>query len=191
MLTPHFIRTPILLLWAVLLVPAVPVLATAAIDRMILIGAGDVYYLGFLKVYDAHLYATNEADGQRILSPEVSKCLKLTYDVELKPEDFVKGAETVLKRQYPAEHLELLKPHVEALHSAYQRVEKGDSYVLCYEAETGQTSLSLNDQTVAVIESEPFSSAYFGIWLSPNQPLSESLQKKLVRPAAPVSGAAP
>ncbi len=172
-----------------ILLLAIPGQSSAAIDRMVVIGTGDVYYLGFIKVYDAHLYAENETDGTRILSPEVSKCLKLTYDVKLKPEDFVTGADTVLKRQHAPEHLELLKPQIDELHNAYQTVEKGDSYVLCYEAETRQTSLSLNNQTLAVIESEPFSSTYFGIWLSADQPLSDSLQKKLVQSAAPASGA--
>jgi len=172
-----------------ILILVIPGLSSAAIDRMVVIGTGDVYYLGFIKVYDAHLYAESETDGKRILSPEVSKCLKLTYDVKLKPEDFITGADTVLKRQHAPEHLELLKPHIDELHNAYQTVEKGDSYVLCYEAETRQTSLSLNNQTLAVIESEPFSSAYFGIWLSADQPLSDSLQKKLVLHAAPDNGA--
>ena len=177
------------LLSVFLLIPALPILSSAAIDRMVMIGKGDVYYLGFIKVYDAHLYALNETDGRRILDPEVSKCLKLTYDVKLKPEDFVTGADTVLKRQHDPEHLEALRPYIDDLHEAYQPVAKGDTYVLCYQAETKQTSLTLNDQTVAVIESEPFSSMYFGIWLSDNQPLSDSLQKKLIQPNAPGNGA--
>lgn len=189
MYTPIIKKVSFALFSAVLLFAPLPGLALAAIDRMVMIGAGDVYYLGFIKVYDAHLYAPDETDGGRILSPEVSKCLKLTYDVKLKPEDFVAGADTVLKRQHAPEYLETLKPHIDALHDAYQPVEKGDTYLLCYESETGQTSLSLNDQTVAVIESEPFSSAYFGIWLSPDQPLSESLQKKLVQPSETANGA--
>jgi hypothetical protein len=190
MLIPILKRISIVFLSTIILVLPLPVIALATIDRMVMIGTGDVYYLGFIKVYDAHLYALNESDGERILSPEVSKCLKLTYDVELKPEDFITGAETVLKRQHTPEYLEMLRPEIDALHKAYQPVEKGDSYLLCYEAETRKTSLSLNDRTVAVIESEPFSSAYFGIWLSPDQPLSESLQKKLVQSSETANGAA-
>lgn len=183
-------KVSIVFLAALLSFPPLTGLAFAAIDRMVMIGAGDVYYLGFIKVYDAHLYALSEADGERILSPEVSKCLKLTYDVKLKPEDFVAGADTVLKRQHAPEFLDMLKPHIDALHGAYQAVDKGDFYLLCYDSETGKTSLSLNDRTVAVIESEPFSSTYFGIWLSPDQPLSESLQKKLVQSSEALNGAA-
>ncbi len=165
-----------------------PAAAGASIDAMTMVGKGDVYYLGFIKVYDAHLYTQDKADQQRILDTDVSKCLKLTYDVKLKPEDFIKGANMVLERQHPPEYLEMLKPHIDALHTAYQSVEKGDTYLLCYEAQTGKTSLSLNDTTVAVIESEPFGSAYLGIWLSPDQPLSASLQKNLVKDVAPSAG---
>lgn len=177
------IVSAVLLLWAL-----IPAAAGATIEAMTMVGKGDVYYLGFIKVYDAHLYAPDRADQQRILDSGVSKCLKLTYDVKLKPEDFVKGASMVLERQHPPEYLEMLKPHIDALHDAYQSVEKGDTYLLCYDAQTRKTSLALNDTTVAVIESEPFSSAYFGIWLSPDQPLSASLQKSLVTNAAPSSG---
>jgi hypothetical protein len=182
----HFFKlllTSALLIWAL-----APAAAGATIDTMTEVGSGKVYYLGFIKVYDAHLFTTNQTDQQRILDADVSKCLKLTYDVKLKPEDFIKGANMVLERQHPTEHLEMLKPHIDALHDAYQSVDKGDTYLLCYDAQTSTTSLSLNETTVAVIESEPFSSAYFGIWLSPDQPLSSSLQKDLVKGTAPPAG---
>lgn len=166
----------------------IPASSGATIDTMTLIGKGDVHYLGFIKVYDAHLYAFDKEDSARILSPEVSKCLELTYDVKLKPKDFITGADTVLERQHDPEYLEMLKPHIDLLHDAYQSVDKGDIYLLCYDSGTRKTSLSLNGKAVAVIESEPFSSAYFGIWLSSDQPLSAPLQKKLVQPAAAASG---
>ena len=167
---------------ALLFLALIPSAAAGSVDSMTLLAKGDARYMGFIKVYDAHLYAFEKQDQLRILSPEVSKCLKLNYDVGLKPKDFIAGASTVLTRQHSAEHLELIKPHVDALHSAYRAVDKGDTYLLCYDADSGLTTLSLNAEKLVAINSGEFSSAYFGIWLSPNNPLSPALQKKLAGP---------
>ena len=160
-----------------------PAAAFGLIDSMTLVAKGDARYMGFIKVYDAHLYVPAEVDHNRILDTDVSKCLELNYEVGLKPEDFIKGASIVLERQHTREYLDLIKPHVEALHAAYRPVDKGDSYILCYEAESKMTTLSLNTEQLVAIQSEEFSSAYFGIWLSPDQPLSSSLQRQLTTPA--------
>lgn len=157
----------------------------AAAGQMIRVGSGEARYLGFIKVYDAELYADSQEDRADILSPEISKCLKLTYDVSLKSKDFVKGASMVLERQMPAEQLEMIKAQVDMLHSSYVAVEPEDYYQLCYNAETAMTSLSLNKRELVAIKSKEFSKAYFGIWLSDNQPLSNALQKDLVGADSP------
>lgn len=160
-----------------------PSTSVGLVDSMTLVAKGNARYMGFIKVYDAHLYVPQKLDHERILSTEVSKCLKLDYDVGLKPEDLIKGATVVLERQHPQEHLERIQPYVDQLHNAYRPVDKGDSYTLCYDAEKELTTLSLNAEPLVAIQSEEFSSAYFGIWLSPDQPLSRSLQKQLAAPA--------
>ncbi len=160
-----------------------PAAAVGLVDSMTLVAKGNARYMGFIKVYDAHLYVPEKVDHDQILSTEVSKCLKLSYDVGLKPKDLIKGANIVLERQHPQEHLARIKPYVDELHNAYRAVEKGDSYTLCYDAESELTTLSLNAEQLVAIQSEEFSSAYFGIWLSPLKPLSSALQKQLVTPA--------
>jgi hypothetical protein len=160
-----------------------PVAAVGLVDSMTLVAKGNARYMGFIKVYDAHLYMPEKVDHDRILSTEVSKCLKLNYDVGLKPKDLIKGANLVLERQHPQEHLERIKPYVDELHNAYRAVDKGDSYTLCYDAKSELTTLSLNAEPLVAIQSDEFSSAYFGIWLSPDKPLSRALQKQLVTPA--------
>lgn len=160
-----------------------PAAAIGLVDSMTLVAKGNARYMGFIKVYDAQLYVPEKVDHDRILSTEVSKCLKLDYDVGLKPKDLIKGANIVLERQHTEEHLERLKPYVEELHKAYRAVDKGDSYTLCYDAESELTTLSLNAEQLVAIQSDEFSSAYFGIWLSPDKPLSSALQKQLATPA--------
>ncbi|MGI9571530.1 MAG: chalcone isomerase family protein [Desulfobulbia bacterium] len=167
---------------ALLFLALIPSAAIGSVDSMTLISKGDAHYMGFIKVYDAQLYAFAKQDQARILSSEVSKCLKLNYKIGLKPKDFIAGASTVLGRQHPPEYLDLIKPHVDALHSAYRAVDKGDFYLLCYDADSGLTTLSLNAEKLVAIDSGEFSSAYFGIWLSPNNPLSPALQKQLAGP---------
>lgn len=154
--------------------------APATIDSMRLQGQGDVHYLGFIKVYDAYLFVEEPGTAVDVLDPSVSKCLKLSYHVSLTPENFIEGASTILARQHPADRIEELKDQIELLHGAYQPVKKGDSYQLCYQAESLTTTLSLNGRELVAVESAPFSSAYFGIWLGDNQPLDSDLQRDLV-----------
>lgn len=156
-----------------------PVAAT--IDSMSLRGQGDVHYLGFIKVYDADLFTQNAAgDAADILDPSVSKCLQLRYHVSLTPENFIEGATTVLARQHPADDIEELKEQIELLHRAYQPVKKGDSYQLCYRADSETTTLALNNNELVSVHSALFSSVYFGIWLGDNQPLDSNLQRDLL-----------
>jgi hypothetical protein len=176
-------RYKLFLVTSIIALFVLPAAAVGLVDSMTLVGQGNARYMGFIKVYDALLYVPNKVDQARILSSEVSKCLKLEYAVGLKPEDLIKGANLVLERQHPQEHLERIKPHVDELHNAYRAVDKGDSYTLCYDAESGLTTLSLNAEQLVAIQSDEFSSAYFGIWLSPDKPLSSALQKQLVTPA--------
>lgn len=143
-------------------------------------GQGVVYWMRFIKVYDAYLYTVDESDRSKILDPGVSKCLRLEYSVSLSPEDFIKGADTVLARQHPPEYLASIQSEIDALHDAYAPVEKGDSYLMCYRADEATTTLALNGAELVSIQSEPFSAAYFGIWLGPEEPLSEDLRDDLL-----------
>jgi hypothetical protein len=152
----------------------------AVIDSMQLRGHGNVYYLSFIKVYKASLLTIKDADTLNILDPGISKCLKLEYDVSLTSENFIEGADTVLGRQYSAEQLNTLQQEIEALHNAYQPVEKGDIYRLCYNSDNATTTLTLNGKDLVSITSQEFSSVYFGIWLSPDKPIDKKLQRNLV-----------
>jgi hypothetical protein len=154
--------------------------ASATIDSMRLQGQGEIRYLGFIKVYDAYLFIEDPEAAADVLNPSVSKCLQLSYHVSLTPENFIEGANTILARQHGTDHLEELRDDIELLHGTYQPVKKGDSYQLCYQAETVTTTLSLNGRELVSVKSANFSSAYFGIWLGDNQPLDSDLRRNLV-----------
>ena len=153
----------------------------ATISGMNLLGKGEVYYMGFIKVYDAALYANTQKSGQVVMDSETSRCLKLTYDVSLAVKDFVLGAETILARQHSPEGIAKLRKEIDMLHAAYRDVQKGDSYYLCYDAPQRLTTLTLNDTELVAVPSKEFAEAYFGIWLGAVQPIDEKLRDRLLR----------
>lgn len=169
---------------ALMILAAFMVLVTkpgnASISAMNLMGKGEVYYLGFIKVYDAALYADTGNDSQALIDWETSRCLKLTYDVSLAVKDFVLGAETILARQLSPEEISGLRHEIDMLHSAYRDVQKGDSYSLCYDGPQQLTTLSLNDTELVAVPSKDFAKAYFGIWLGAVQPIDEKLRDQLL-----------
>jgi hypothetical protein len=157
-----------------------PGLGYATISGMNLVGKGEVYYMGFIKVYDASLYANTQNAGPVVMDGETSKCLKLTYDVALSVKDFVLGAETILARQHSQEGITKLRKEIDMLHAAYRNVQKGDSYYLCYDAPHRLTTLTLNDTQLVAVPSKEFAEAYFGIWLGAVQPIDEKLRDRLL-----------
>jgi hypothetical protein len=152
----------------------------ATISGMNLVGKGEVYYMGFIKVYDAALYANTQNTGQVVMDSEISSCLKLTYNVSLTTKDFILGAETILARQHSPEGITKLRKEIDLLHAAYRDVQKGDSYYLCYDAPQRLTTLTLNDTELVAITSKEFAKAYFGIWLG-EEPIDENLRDRLLR----------
>lgn len=172
------------LLFAAALLLTTPFHVQSAMDSFVSRSQGNVYYLQFIKVYTASLLTQNGIDLQNILDPDISKCLKLDYDVSLTSENFIEGADTVLARQHSAEYLDGLLQEIKILHDAYLPVQKGDHYALCYDSESAKTTLQLNDRELVSIVSREFSSLYFGIWLSPDKPLDSKLQRSLVAPGS-------
>jgi hypothetical protein len=117
---------------------------SSQLEEMHLLGKGEVYYLNFIKVYDASLYTQEPLGTNNILGSTISKCLLLEYDVSLKSKDFVKAANTVLQRQYTAGQLENVQDELDQLHNNYIDVKEGDSYTLCYDKSIATLLLSLH-----------------------------------------------
>ena len=123
-----------------------------------------------------------DIDGDVIvwLDHRNSKCLKLDYMVKIKSADFVKSAEEILNKQRTQEQLSSVRKEIDALHDGYQDINPGDSYTLCYDAETQITELFLNETLLTTVSSEEFAQVYFSIWLGEQNPLSSSLRKNLL-----------
>ena len=154
--------------------------ANAGPPDLALFGRGELHYLGFIKVYSARLYVTSGTPAGKVLDHDRSRCLILEYDVSLSAEDFVRAAETVLKRQHAETTLARVHKELEQLHSSYRNVKKGDRYRLCYAAMNETTSLELNGSRLASIPSAEFAQIYFGIWLSDHDPIDRKLREQLL-----------
>jgi hypothetical protein len=144
-------------------------------------GSGTIRYLGFIKVYEATLFAPREANVGELLTPDCSRCLSLDYMVDVSVENFVEAAETILAQQHDPVRLAAVRKHIDLLHASYVDVGKNDNYTLCYDAMTRDTTLYLNGKRRVLIPSAAdFSEIYFGIWLSEESPLDKNLRASLV-----------
>lgn len=168
----HYFFTAMLLFYATTSM-AIP-------DDMEMVGEGKAKYLGMITVYDAALYTREKTAPADILSAEVSRCLKLDYAVEVSAEDFIKAADTILRRQHDDKRLRRVEAEIDALHGSYSKVAKGDNYILCYDATARSTTLYRNGVPQVEVVSEEFAEIYFGIWLGPEEPLSDSLRNRLL-----------
>lgn len=144
-------------------------------------GAGLLTYRLVFDVYAAALYLPPEAASSAVLATETPKRLELAYRYEIKQEDFARAAWTVLSEQYEPAVLEALKPSVEALHDAFTAVEPGDRYALIWEpGAENPLRLTLNGETRYRGDNADLARAYFGIWLSANEPIDAGLRRKLL-----------
>lgn len=151
-----------------------------SINDLRLLGEGEAYYLRFIKVYDAALYAEPEVDPQDILDTQVSKCLLLDYKVPVGKKDFVKAANTILSRQFTEDELARVQPEIKRIHDGYTDVKSGDNYSLCYNGQTGVTTLRHNGIEVVRVSSKDFARVYFSIWLGNEKPLDHKLRDNLL-----------
>jgi hypothetical protein len=152
----------------------------AAVETMEAVGRGETRYLGMIKVFDATLYVDPAARHLPVLHPGASRCLKLTYAVDVEANDFVAAADTVLSRQHDEKTLAAVADGIRTLHGSYRDVEAGDSYTLCYNARDEKTRLAKNGAELAAIPSAEFAAINFGIWLGEKESIDERLQRRLV-----------
>lgn len=154
--------------------------AAANLNGLDLYGQGEVRYLGFIKVYDASLYAPVSVRPRDIQAAESSFCLILDYRVGLSADQFVEAAETVLSRQQSREQLQRMRPYIDKLHTHYQDVQTGDRYSFCYDSKAETTSLILNGQPLVKVTGSEFAELYAGIWLGEQDPIDRRLRENLL-----------
>jgi len=171
----YSIKTVSLSIITLMLLLSVSSTAIASYKQWPLRNKGVVKYMRMIKVYDISLYSPSLITANNVLNPNVSKCLKLDYAVNLTVDKFRLATDKVLKRQHDQAYLNSIKEPLASLQNAYKPVKKGDSYHLCYNGKNKVMRLDLNDKTLIEIKSIELAKAYLGIWLSDNKPISMPL----------------
>lgn len=139
---------------------------------------GEVRYLKFIKVYDISLHSPTIISAKTILEPNISKCLKLNYAVDLSVDKLRLATAKILQRQHSADYLNNIKQPLEQLQQAFRPIKKGDEYQLCYNGRTQMLRLDLNKKPLIEMRSAELAKAYMGIWLSHNKPISGPLYRR-------------
>jgi hypothetical protein len=133
----------------------------------------------FFDVYSAAFYGPPALKPADALNAETPRVLVLHYHRSIDRNDIIEAASQILARQVP-DQISALRSRIESLNAVYRSVQQGDRYSLTYSPATG-TTLALNDTPLVTVPGADFATAYFGIWLSERQPLSEDLRKELLR----------
>ena len=131
----------------------------------------------FFKGYVAALYL---APGEKpeSLWTDAPKRLELHYFYSIGGEKFGGAADELLSRWMSPEEIAPLRERLDTLHALYRDVEPGDRYALTYVPGRGM-ELTLNEESLGVIEGDDFARTYFAIWLG-KVPLDEPLRDQLL-----------
>ncbi len=144
-----------------------------------LAGTGVAKYRIVFTVYAAGLYLPEGTSTANVLSATTPRRLEIEYFHNISAEDIIRAANTKLESQLTADELAVLQPAIDRFHDLYQAVTKGDRYRMDYQPGIG-TTLSFNGQPVGTVAGGDFATAYFGIWLDQDDPLSPKLREALL-----------
>jgi len=148
-----------------------------------LTGTGVAKYRIVFTVYAAGLYLPPSADADQALATDTPRRLEIEYFHDISAEDIIRAANTKLDEQLTPARQERLQPKIDRFHALFQAVTDGDRYRMEYIPNEG-TRLAFNGKPVGQVAGGDFASAYFGIWLDANDPLSRGLRRDLLAGAA-------
>lgn len=144
-----------------------------------LAGTGVAKYRIVFTVYAAALYVPEGTPPDEVLAADTPRRLEIEYFYEISPEDIIRAANTVLERQIGSDGMAAIEDRLRRFQGWFQAVEDGDRYRMDYVPGEG-TTLSFNGEPVGTVEGADFARAYYGIWLHPDDPLSETLRDDLL-----------
>ncbi|MCP5153209.1 MAG: chalcone isomerase family protein [Ectothiorhodospiraceae bacterium] len=158
--------------------------------RRLAFRAAATYVYGLVvKVYVAGLYIEEGRRPAEALDDGVARRLEIEYLRAIDRDVLVRAAGAVLERNLTASEILELDARIARVNALYRDVRPGDRYALTYVPGEG-TALSLNGETLGVVEGADFARAYFAIWLGP-RPLSEDLRDRLLSGESVVEGQGP
>lgn len=148
-------------------------------EPLSLTGTGIVKYRIVFTVYAAGLYLPAQDGAKAVLDGDTPRRLEIEYFHDISAEDIIRAADTKLEAQLNAAEREALAPKIERFHAFFRGVSDGDRYRMDYVPGEG-TELSFNGEAVGRVAGSDFAAAYFGIWLDPDDPLSDGLREDLL-----------
>ena len=148
-------------------------------ERLELTGTGIVKYRIVFTVYAAGLYLPPDTSGTGALAVDTPRRLEIEYFHDISADDIIRGANTKLAEQLSDSERDELQPEIERFHSLFRAVSDGDRYRMDYIPGEG-TQLSFNGEPIGRVEGGAFATAYFGIWLDADNPLSTRLRDGLL-----------
>lgn len=132
-------------------------------QKLEIMGAGVLRYLGFIKAYAGALYVPPGIGPDEVLE-DTPKRLVVEYFHALKGEDFGPATYEGLGRNLSPAAIDKLRRRIDVHNSLYEDVRPGDRYSLTYIPGVG-TELALNGSSRGVIEGADFAAAIFSLWL--------------------------
>ncbi|WP_018176029.1 chalcone isomerase family protein [Thioalkalivibrio sp. AKL8] len=148
-------------------------------DTTVPLRAGRLYRYTIFRVYVGALYVPEDVAPDDVLTADVPKRLELEYLRAISADDFRKSGNRLLEDQQTPETLAALSDRLETFNAAYRDMEAGDRYALEYRPGHG-TRLLQNGTPLVEVPGHDFATAYFGIWLHPEEPLSGRFRDTLI-----------
>ncbi|WP_019595018.1 chalcone isomerase family protein [Thioalkalivibrio sp. ALM2T] len=148
-------------------------------DTTVPLRAGRLYRYTIFRVYVGALYVPEDVAPDDVLTADVPKRLELEYLRAISADDFRKSGNSLLEDQQTPDTLAALADRLETFNAAYRDMEAGDRYALEYRPGHG-TRLLQNGTPLVEVPGHDFATAYFGIWLHPEEPLSRRFRDTLI-----------
>ncbi|AKJ95656.1 hypothetical protein TVD_09935 [Thioalkalivibrio versutus] len=148
-------------------------------DTTVPLRAGRLYRYTIFRVYVGAFYVPEDVAPDDVLTADVPKRLELEYLRAISADDFRKSGNRLLEDQQSPEALAALSDRLETFNAAYRDMESGDRYALEYRPGRG-TRLLQNGTPLVEVPGRDFAEAYFGIWLHPEEPLSQRFRDTLI-----------
>jgi len=158
--------------------PLFPKEITLAGESFRKLGEYRYVYRLFFDLYDAALFAPDNATAGQILDAATPFRLQFRYLRTIDKSIILKSANRMLEKNLSPVERALIAERVGRINAAYTTVNEGDTSSLTYQPGHG-TTLRVNGEPKLTIEGQDFAKLYFRIWLG-SQPISKSLKANLL-----------
>jgi len=135
-------------------------------------------YRFFFPLYDAALYAPENAARSDVLNAKTGFRLQFRYLRKIEKSIILKSADKMLSKNLSGEEKVAISDEVDRLNRAYRTVRDGDESSLTFLPGRG-TTLRINGKPEVAVGDQAFAAFYFQIWLG-EKPISSDLKEAVL-----------